>query len=186
ENVNSTDQSECAGEKPLAYVEISKKLISEVREHFPACPEAIVEERKKIEKFSDCSEILASGLNESGVYTIWPEERNATSKPLQVYCDMETDGGGWTVIQRRGKFPVQQDFYLDWESYKNGFGNISQEFWLGNENIQVLCRSECKMRIDFQDKNGEKSFALYQSFSLPTSNYRLTISDYSGNAGKQF
>ncbi|GBM44663.1 Techylectin-5B [Araneus ventricosus] len=92
-------------------------------------------------------------------------------------------GGRDQVIQRRGKFPVQQDFYLDWESYKNGFGNISQEFWLGNENIQVLCRNECKMRFDFQDKNGEKSFALYQSFISTTSDYRLTISDYSGNAG---
>ncbi|GBM44645.1 hypothetical protein AVEN_214179-1 [Araneus ventricosus] len=98
ENANSTDQSECGSEKPLAYVEISKKLISEVREHFPTCPEPIVEERKKSEKPSDCSEILASGSNKSGVYTIWPGERNATGKPLKVYCDMETEGGGWTVI----------------------------------------------------------------------------------------
>ncbi|GBO32086.1 Techylectin-5A, partial [Araneus ventricosus] len=52
-----------------------------------------------------------------------------------------------------------------------------------NENIQVLCRNECKMRFDLQDKNGEKSFALYQSFILTTSDYRLNINNYSGNAG---
>ncbi|GBM44658.1 hypothetical protein AVEN_214188-1 [Araneus ventricosus] len=101
-NVNSTDQSDCGSEKPLAYVIISKKLISEVREHFPACPQVIVEDIKKIEKPSDCSEILASGHNKSGNYTIWPGEKSKTRKPLKVYCDMETDGGGWTGPQPGG------------------------------------------------------------------------------------
>ncbi|GBO43623.1 Techylectin-5A, partial [Araneus ventricosus] len=133
------------------------------------------------ENIRDCSEVLASGRNESGVYTIWPKEPSTTGKPLQVYCDMETDGGGWTVIQRRGKFPVQQDFYKDWESYKNGFGNITQEFWLGNENIRVLCEGGCKIRFELQAENGEKGFAIYQSFTL-SSSYVIHISDYSGDA----
>ncbi|GBN59674.1 hypothetical protein AVEN_173933-1, partial [Araneus ventricosus] len=76
------------------------------------------------------------------------------------------------VIQRRGKFPVQQDFYKDWESYKNGFGNVSEEFWLGNENIRVLCREGCKIRFDLVEKRGEKGFALYQNFTLSSGNYR--------------
>ncbi|GBO35691.1 Techylectin-5B, partial [Araneus ventricosus] len=87
------------------------------------------------------------------------------------------------VIQRRGKFPIQQDFYQDWESYKNGFGNMSEEFWLGNENIRVLCLKGCKIRFDLVDEKGEKGFALYQNFALSSGNYNINIGGYSGNVG---
>ncbi|GBN75967.1 Techylectin-5A, partial [Araneus ventricosus] len=205
EDVNSTDESECGS---LTYIEVSKNLISDVIKNFPICYKPIVKDDKdkddkdkddndkdnkdkdnkdkddkivKDRKHKDCSDILASGRNKSGIYTIWTGESSTTWKQLRVYCDMETDDGGWTVIQRRGKFPVQQDFYKDWESYKNGFGNVSEEFWLGNENIRVLCREGCKIRFDLVDEKGERGFAFYQNFTLSSGNYRINISGYSGN-----
>ncbi|ELU00096.1 hypothetical protein CAPTEDRAFT_188670 [Capitella teleta] len=39
---------------------------------------------------------------------------------MQVYCDMENDGGGWT------------DFLLGWQQYAAGFGNLKGKFWLGD------------------------------------------------------
>lgn len=72
---------------------------------------------------------------------------------IQVYCDMETNGGGWTVIQRR-KIGLTS-FSRDWKQYKSGFGSIRGDFWLGNDNIFRLTRQPSVLRIDIEVRVGK-------------------------------
>ena len=82
---------------------------------------------------------------------------------IQVLCDMKMDGGGWTVFKRHLDGSV--DFYLGWESYKNGFGNLSGEFWLGNDNLHHLTAADDVMlRVDLEYFEGNIKFAEYETF----------------------
>lgn len=42
----------------------------------------------------DCADLLRDGHTASGVYEIYLSRARTH---VQVYCDMETDGGGWLV-----------------------------------------------------------------------------------------
>ncbi|GFO17690.1 fibrinogen c domain-containing protein 1 [Plakobranchus ocellatus] len=79
-----------------------------------------------------------------------------THKGLQreILCDTHTDGGGWIVFQRRAKGDV--DFYRDWTSYRNGFGSLTGDFWLGNEAVHQLTDkvrepASCDIGFNIQD-----------------------------------
>ncbi|XP_033628302.1 ficolin-2-like [Asterias rubens] len=97
---------------------------------------------------------------------------------------METDGGGWTVFQRRQDGSV--DFYLDFANYSRGFGNLGGEFWLGNDNLHRLtAQGEYELRVDLTDFDDVTGYAIYDTFSIAdvSDNYRLTVGGYSGNTG---
>ena len=97
---------------------------------------------------------------------------------------METDGGGWTVFQRRQDGSV--DFYRYWTDYENGFGNLTGEFWLGLGKINRLTKGESNtLRVDLGDFDGNTRYAQYTTFSVgdSASKYTLTVGGYSGTAG---
>ena len=52
---------------------------------------------------------------------------------------METDGGGWIVIQRR--MDESQGFNRKWKDYAIGFGDLNGEFWLGLSKIHRLTKA---------------------------------------------
>ncbi|XP_033625912.1 fibrinogen-like protein 1 [Asterias rubens] len=134
----------------------------------------------KIHGVRDCSDVLARGEARSGVYAAKPD----SGRPFKVYCDMETDGGGWTVFQRRQDGSV--DFYLDFANYSRGFGNLEGEFWLGNDNLHRLtAQGEYELRVDLTSFDDDTGFALYESFGIAdvSDNYRLTVGSYNGTAG---
>ena len=127
-----------------------------------------------------CSQVAQNGFTSNGVNYIFPDGGD----PMEVLCDMTTDGGGWTVIQRRLDGSV--DFYLGWESYKNGFGDVNGEFWLGKDNIHRLTAThDVILRIDMEDFDGNITYAKYTTFQVTdeAEKYRITIGGYSGTAG---
>ena len=97
---------------------------------------------------------------------------------------METDGGGWTVFQRREDGSV--DFYRNWTDYENGFGNLTGEFWLGLSKIHRLTKEGSNtLRVDLGDFEGNTRYANYSTFSVSdgSTEYILTVGGYSGTAG---
>ncbi|XP_051882298.1 fibrinogen like 1B isoform X2 [Pristis pectinata] len=131
----------------------------------------------------DCSEVYNSGKTTSGYYKIKPK---SVAEPLLAYCDM-SEGGGWTVIQRRSNGKV--NFNRGWDDYKSGFGLFqgkNDEYWLGNENIhQILAAGRYIIKIDLTDWNGEKRYTTYEKFNISDEEdkYRLTFGSYAGTAG---
>nr|XP_022295268.1 ficolin-1-like isoform X2 [Crassostrea virginica]XP_022295269.1 ficolin-1-like isoform X2 [Crassostrea virginica] len=131
----------------------------------------------------DCFAILKNHSNTSGhdgVYTIHPNK--ATRR--NVFCDMTTDGGGWTVIQNR--VDGSTDFYRTWNEYKEGFGNSSHNYWIGNDVLHLLTKNEPQeLRVELQRFSGEKGYAEYSTFAVgdESSKYQLTVSGFEGNIG---
>uniref|UniRef100_A0A8W8ISS0 Fibrinogen C-terminal domain-containing protein n=1 Tax=Magallana gigas TaxID=29159 RepID=A0A8W8ISS0_MAGGI len=138
----------------------------------------------RLEKQRDCASILRSIPNikgRDGVYTIYPDMK---TKKL-VYCDMTTDGGGWTslflILQFHNKFQLK----LEW-SCRLARWPIKLVYFLGNEDIHFLTsRTKQEIRVDLQKFSGEKAYAKYSTFTVGSESqkYKLTVGGYSGTAG---
>lgn len=117
------------------------------------------------------------GETNDGVYLIDPDGQGS----YEVRCDMTTDGGGWTVLQRR--LNGSEDFYRGWTEYKYGFGNKTGEFWQGLDKIHRMTKSEKNvLRVDLEDFDGNTTYAKYDKFEVASDSekYRLTVGNFSG------
>uniref|UniRef100_A0A3Q3VRJ1 Fibrinogen C-terminal domain-containing protein n=1 Tax=Mola mola TaxID=94237 RepID=A0A3Q3VRJ1_MOLML len=107
----------------------------------------------------DCQDIANKGAIISGLYFVKPA---LATEQFLVYCEIDSFGRGFTVIQRRRDGSV--DFGKDWIQYKEGFGYLSPddttEFWLGNEKIHLLTADTSSipnvLRIELIDWAGNK------------------------------
>ncbi|KAI8493335.1 Fibrinogen C domain-containing protein 1 [Branchiostoma belcheri] len=136
------------------------------------------------DKPQDCQDIFDNDeTTPSGVYMVYPRDNLGG---FYVFCDMDTDGGGWTLFQRRQDGRV--DFYRGWADYKTGFpSNLNGEFWLGNYNLYRLAVQKVyQLRVDMEDAEGNTAYAAYDMFAISpeSQNYKLHIGTYSGNSLK--
>lgn len=107
-----------------------------------------------------------------------------------VFCDMTLLGGGWTVIQRRinGDLKFDRNFVC----YKNGFGDLWENFWLGLEKIHRLTQhcstGDATMELyvgleAFHSRVGD-AFARYTDFQVMSEadGYKLLLKGYNASS----
>ncbi|KAL9953629.1 hypothetical protein ACROYT_G041076 [Oculina patagonica] len=125
-----------------------------------------------------CQALKLAGENLDGLHQI----HLINIGSIQVFCDQHTDGGGWTIIQRRTS-PFALQFNKNWVEYENGFGNLQSEFWLGNKIIHELMNTTRTLRIELKTRENKAGFAEYSHVTVdgPNDKYRMKIWGYSGN-----
>ncbi|TNF36881.1 MAG: hypothetical protein EP329_04550 [Deltaproteobacteria bacterium] len=95
---------------PTAYTEVTScgavgaaslpYYVGEVRMRLPDPPTGLCTAGQQPCRFTSCKALLDSGFaTTSGTYYIDPDSAGP-SGTIPVYCDMDTDNGGWTLVAR--------------------------------------------------------------------------------------
>ncbi|XP_063915316.1 microfibril-associated glycoprotein 4-like [Zophobas morio] len=130
----------------------------------------------------DCKDVLGRGYKTSGMYKIKPMY---SPKEFWVWCDLTTKGGGWTYIFNR--FDGSESFYRNWTDYRDGFGYLSTEFWVGLEHLHHLTNSRnCEVLFELVDWDMKKVYAKYNNFVIGSEEegYALkSLGTFEGTAG---
>jgi len=80
-------------------------------------------------------------------------------------------------------------FNRSWAEFKVGFGDPSDNYWLGNDLLSRLtANNSYKLKFDLQSRSNTSNwyYAEYSTFIVLTEadNYKLQVAGYSGNAGR--
>uniref|UniRef100_A0A1I8PYA9 Fibrinogen C-terminal domain-containing protein n=1 Tax=Stomoxys calcitrans TaxID=35570 RepID=A0A1I8PYA9_STOCA len=146
--------------------------------------DAIPEKCRTQETPQNCGEATAC-IKRSGYYHLkLPQYSNES---FLVECDAHTEGGDWTVIQRRQDGSV--DFYRTWAEYRQGFGNIDGEFFIGMDKLHALTNYNGPQElliIMVNDTTAGEKEAKYDDFAIGNEENKFVlkrIGRYTGTAG---
>ncbi|KAL7742364.1 hypothetical protein ACLKA6_019000 [Drosophila palustris] len=133
---------------------------------------------EETDKDHNCTEAKFSGIHEVLVPTF-------SSQPFKVACDAETRDGGWTIILRRMDGSV--NFTRNWTEYKNGFGNLDGEYFLGLDKIHAMtAERRQELLVLLEDFEGDQRYETYDEFAIGNEDqqYELhTLGKFNGTAG---
>nr|XP_049464258.1 ryncolin-2-like [Anopheles coluzzii] len=120
--------------------------------------------------------------NRTGEFLIQPTQND---EPFLGYCEQTAFGGGWLVFQYR--YDGSVDFYRNWTEYRNGFGSMDGEFWLGLENLHRMTSAQKhELLVELKHFNGSYMYARYDEFEIGNEKdqYPLArLGSYTGTAG---
>uniref|UniRef100_H0X7Z3 Angiopoietin 4 n=1 Tax=Otolemur garnettii TaxID=30611 RepID=H0X7Z3_OTOGA len=161
-----------------------RQLLESVQRLVSAVAQGPASMRAAEQVFQDCAEIQRFGTNASGVYTI--HVGNMT-EPSRIFC---RDVFNWNSKSLKNHSYDTNPIFQKKNSkeYKEGFGDPAGEHWLGNEVVhQLTSGAAYSLRVELQDWEGHEAYAQYEHFQLGSEGqlYRLSLSGYSGSAGRQ-
>ncbi|XP_049548185.1 fibrinogen-like protein A [Anopheles darlingi] len=126
--------------------------------------------------FSSCKDVP---LNVSGTYLLRVKN---DSEPFNVYCEQEKFGGGWIVFQYR--FEGSLDFYRGWNEFRDGFGDLNREFWLGLEKVhQITNGRKHELIVELKDFSGNYKYARYDAFEIGSESDQYVVKDFGNYTG---
>ncbi|XP_050093990.1 microfibril-associated glycoprotein 4-like [Anopheles aquasalis] len=132
--------------------------------------------------FSSCKNVKS---NVSGAYSIGLNNVGV-SVPFRVYCEQNAFGGGWIVLQHR--YDGSLDFYRGWNEFRDGFGDVGKEFWLGLEKIHQITKvRKHELIVELKDFSGNYAYARYDTFEIGSEDEDYALKDlgtYNGTAGE--
>ncbi|XP_050101220.1 fibrinogen-like protein 1 isoform X2 [Anopheles aquasalis] len=133
----------------------------------------------QLSSYRSCKDVP---MKVSGKYNI---RGNDTFSSFVAYCEQQKFGGGWMVIQHR--FDGSLSFNRNWSAYRSGFGDVSEEIWIGLERIHQFTREhDCELLVELKDFYNNYKYARYSLFSIGNESelYELkSLGGYSGTAG---
>ncbi|XP_035795035.1 fibrinogen C domain-containing protein 1-like [Anopheles albimanus] len=134
--------------------------------------------KSKQPPFSSCKDVPSKV---SGIYLIRVKN---DSEPFEVYCEQNSFGGGWIVFQYR--YDGSLDFYRGWNEYRDGFGDLNKEFWLGLEKVhQITSGRRHELVVELKDFDGTYKYARFEAFEIGSESDQYdvkAIGKYSGTA----
>ena len=91
-----------------------------------------------------------------------------------VHCAF-VDDSSWILIQ--GRYSGKVNFHKTWEEYKEGFGSVGGELWIGNDLLHELTgRGKWRLRVELKDRDQVRAHGVYMGFKVANENQRYKLS----------
>ncbi|XP_021712898.1 angiopoietin-related protein 6-like [Aedes aegypti] len=108
-------------------------------------------------------------------------ESQSTIGSVSTFCRyVQNDNNTWTIIHRRVDGTL--NFTRTWEDYRDGFGDLQGEYWLGLEKIHQLTQTgPHKLMVVLKDYDDVRMWALYDKFRVlsEVDQYELEVGQFS-------